>query len=103
MQIRLAPQARTDLDAIWLYMAQESGSEAPANRLIAAIAERFQMLARFPYIGKSQEAELRAHIRTFPVGKHLIFYSIRPDELRILRVIHASRDAYAVFTQGLQG
>jgi plasmid stabilization system protein ParE len=40
---------------------------------------------------------MRPNIRTFPVNNHVIFYSVKPGEIRILRIIHASRDAYAVF------
>jgi plasmid stabilization system protein ParE len=52
MRIRLAPQARADLDAIWLYVARESGSSALATRVVGIIANRFALFAKFPYIGK---------------------------------------------------
>ena len=97
MRIRLAPQARTDLDEIWLYIAQETGSDVHATRMIGAISDRFALLARFPFVGKSLEPAQRPNIRSFPVNKYVIFYSTRPGEIRILRVIHASRDAWAVF------
>ncbi len=99
MRIRLAPQARSDLDAIWLYIAQESGSQVLATRVIDSITGKFGLFTRFPHIGKSLDSDLRPNVRTFPVNNHLIFYTVRPGEIRILRVIHASRDAYAVFVQ----
>lgn len=99
MRIRLAPQARTDLDAIWLYVACESGSQESATRSIVAITSKFALFASFPYIGKSLESELRPQVRTFPVGNHLIFYSVKTSEIRILRIIHSSRDAYAIFME----
>jgi hypothetical protein len=37
MAHRVAPQAGTDLDDIWLYVARESGSMDVATRLIDAI------------------------------------------------------------------
>ena len=97
MRIRLAPQARADLDAIWLYVARESSSSAIATRAVGSIADTFGMFAKFPYIGKSLESDLRPNVRTFPVNNHVIFYSVKPGEIRILRIIHASRDAQAVF------
>jgi plasmid stabilization system protein ParE len=57
MRIRLAPQARADLDSIWLYLARESGSTDVATRTIASIAEKFGLFARFPHIGRALESE----------------------------------------------
>lgn len=99
MRIRLAPQARADLDEIWLYVAQESGSISTATRLIDSIAGKFTLLAQHPFIGRSLESHLRPGVRTFSAGNYLIFYSLRAEELRILRIIHASRDAFSVFAQ----
>ena len=98
-RIRLAPQARADLDSIWLYLARESGSANLATRTIDSITDKFRMFARFPYIGKSLESDLRPNVRTLPSGNHVIFYSVKPGEVRILRIIHASRDPYAVFAE----
>jgi toxin ParE1/3/4 len=98
MRIRLAPQARVDLDTIWLYIAQETASHSVATRAISSIADKFGPFARFPHIGKSLESELRSNVRIFPVNNYVIFYSVKPSEIRILRIIHASRDAQAIFS-----
>jgi plasmid stabilization system protein ParE len=45
------------------------------------------------------ESDSRPNIRTFLANTYLIFYSFKPGEIRILRIIHASRDAQAVFTE----
>jgi len=97
MRIRLAQQARSDLDAIWLYIAQESGSTDTATRVVSSIAEKFSLFARFPFLGKSLESHLRPNIRTFSADHYMIFYSTKAEEIRILRVIHASRDVQSVF------
>jgi toxin ParE1/3/4 len=97
MRIHLAPQARADLDGIWLYIARESGNNDIATRAIGAIADKFGLFARFPFIGKRLESDLRRNVRTFPVNSYLVFYSARSTEIRIPRIIHASRDAQAVF------
>jgi plasmid stabilization system protein ParE len=98
MRIRVAPQARADLDAIWLYIAREGHGEAAATRTIASIADKFSLFARFHYIGKSLASIKRSHVYTFSVGNHLILYSVKPEEIRVLGVIHAGRDALAVFS-----
>lgn len=97
MRVRVAQQARADLDEIWIYIAQESGNSSTATRVIESIVDKFSLLARFPLVGKSLKSEQRPLIRTFLAGNYLIFYHPQGDELRILRVIHASRDAFAVF------
>jgi len=99
MRIRLAPQARADLDAIWLYITQESNSQALATRAVEAITGAFGLFTQFPYIGKSLTSDLRPNVRTFPINNHVIFYSVKPEEIRILRIIHASRDAQTVFDE----
>ena len=99
MRIRLSPQARADLDDIWFYFASESGGEERATRVVAAITDKFALFARFPFIGKSFESAKRPNIRSFPVSNYLIFYSTHSSEIRILRIIHTSRDAWAAITQ----
>lgn len=99
MRIRVAPQARADLDAIWLYIARESESVSIATRTIASITEKFALFARFPHLGKSLKSDLRPNVRTLPVNNYVIFYSVKSAEIRILRVIHAGRDALAVFAE----
>jgi toxin ParE1/3/4 len=99
MRIRIAQQARSDLDAIWLYIAQESGSIDAATRVVSSIADKFALFARFPFIGKSLASHARPNVRTFSADRYMIFYSTKADEIRILRIIHASRDVQSVFAE----
>jgi plasmid stabilization system protein ParE len=48
MAHRVAPQAEAELDSIWYYVANESGSIEIADRLIHSITERFLLLSRNP-------------------------------------------------------
>ena len=43
----IAPQAETDLDDIWFYVALDSGSMDIASRLVDSITDRFFFLAGF--------------------------------------------------------
>ena len=47
----LAPQAETDLDDIWYYVAKESGSLEIADRLIDSITHRLFLLSDIPTSG----------------------------------------------------
>lgn len=89
---RLAPQATSDLDEIWSFVAIQSGSIEIADRAIETITERFLVLSRFPEIGRSREEDLRPGLRSFSVGAYVIFYRIERAEALILRVLHGSRD-----------
>jgi plasmid stabilization system protein ParE len=44
-EFRLSPEAETELDDIWVYIARESGSIDVATRVGDGIAERFWLLA----------------------------------------------------------
>jgi toxin ParE1/3/4 len=99
MRIRLAPQARADLDAIWLFFARESGSDVLATRIVESVADKFGLFAKFPYIGKELDSDRCPGLRTFPINNYIIFYRIKAGEIRILRIIHSKRDARAVFSE----
>ncbi len=94
MAHRIDVQADADLDEIWLYIARESSSLYVASRVVDDICDRFYMLARFPYAGRSRHAELGPGTRTFPVGEYIIVYRIVEDEVFILRVVHGKRNLY---------
>jgi toxin ParE1/3/4 len=72
MAHRLAPEAETDLDDIWYYIAKESNSIQIADRFIESIANRFFLLATNPHIGRSRDEDLRPGLRSFPVGQYVI-------------------------------
>jgi toxin ParE1/3/4 len=98
MAYRLALEAETDLDDIWLYTAQESGDAGIADRLIDSITNRLFLLATHPYVGRRRDADLyRSGLRSFPVGRYVIFYRVTDDEdVFILRVLAGARDIDAL-------
>lgn len=89
-------QAESDLDEIWAFVALESGSLDIADSVIDAITRRFLLLSRNPYIGRSRDEDLRVGLRSFPVGKFVILYSVENERVRVLRVFHGSRDIDAL-------
>jgi toxin ParE1/3/4 len=99
MRILLAPQARADLDEIWLYVARQGGVPQIATRHVESIVRAFELLAKYPLIGRSLEASKRPNIRTLTIRNYIAFYRPGDGEVRILRIIHAARDAYAVFAE----
>jgi toxin ParE1/3/4 len=49
------------------------------------------MLAETPFAGRDR-SELRAELRSFPVGNYLIFYVPTPDGVEVVRVMHGRQD-----------
>jgi len=61
-----ARKADADLDDIWFYVANESGSTDVANRLIDSITDQFFLLARHPHLGRPRDDEFGAGSRSLP-------------------------------------
>jgi toxin ParE1/3/4 len=97
MAHRLAPQAEADLDAIWLYLAKESGSMDVATRLIDSIANRFVFLSGFPHAGRTRGNDLGQGTRSFGFGEYVILYCVDDEDVLILRVVHGRRDLADLF------
>jgi toxin ParE1/3/4 len=91
MAHRRAPEARAELDNIWSYMARESGNAATADAIIDAITERFYLLTQYPRLGRARD-DLRAGLRSFPVGQYVIIYAIEDEDVQILHVFHGKQD-----------
>ena len=89
---RLSPEAESQLDTIWVYIARESGSINTAKRVIDQITERFWLLAQHPFIG-GRRHDLRDGLRCFTAGNYVIIYAVEEDEtVAILYVFHGSQD-----------
>jgi toxin ParE1/3/4 len=92
----LAPSARSDLDRIWVYIAQRSGVEV-AESVVEAITGVFPLLAANPAMGRHRP-NLGEAMRSFPVSNYRIYYrQDRRGGLRILHIKHAARDERKLF------
>jgi toxin ParE1/3/4 len=88
------PKALNDLTQIWDYIADES--EERADAFIATIDGKFQTLSQYPAMGRRRE-DLAPGLRSFPVGRYLIFYVALTNGVDIVRVLHGSRDIATLF------
>jgi plasmid stabilization system protein ParE len=77
-------------------------SLASANRVLDAIEQKLQILARHPEMGQLRH-DLHSNLRCFPVGKYdyVIFYRPLDYGIEVVRV-HSSRDTPRVFRTGEQ-
>ncbi len=62
-----------------------------ADRVLDRIEKKCRSISDFPEMGRRRE-ELGKGLRSFPVGKYVIFYRPRADGIEIIRVLHGARD-----------
>lgn len=86
------PRAHGDLVEIWGYIAEDS--EARADAFIDRIDRTFQTLAQRPAMGRLR-GELATGLRSFPVGRYVIFFRALSNGVEIVRVLHGARDLSA--------
>jgi plasmid stabilization system protein ParE len=86
----LHPQAYTDLEEIWEYIAADSLDAA--DRVREEIYEAIQSLVPFPYIGHSRPDLTARPLRFQSVRDYVIAYA--PDEkpLAVIAVLHGRRN-----------
>ncbi|MEK7702633.1 MAG: type II toxin-antitoxin system RelE/ParE family toxin [Nitrospirota bacterium] len=93
-RILKSPAAGNDLNEIWWFIAHDNPDSA--DKLFDEIAETSSKLAQFKNMGRSRD-ELHLGLRSFPVGRYLIFYMPIPDGIEIVRVLHGMMDIDALF------
>jgi len=92
-EFRLSPEAESELDEIWIYLAHASGSAEIASRVIDDIVERFWLLARHPYIGRQRDDDLRPGLRSLVAGEYVIIHRVENHgSILILHILHGRRD-----------
>lgn len=87
--IRKSPRAKSDLIEIWEYIVEDG--EARADAFIDRIDKKFRTLAQRPGIGRLRN-ELAEELRSFPIGRYLIFYLPLAHGIESVRVLHGARD-----------
>lgn len=85
----LTVDAENDLEEITDYIASDSPNAAV--RLLERIEDRCQALAEMPQMGVVRD-ELAPGLRSAAVGKYVIFYGEDDEGIRVVRVLHGSRD-----------
>lgn len=89
-RFQLTRKARQDLKAVARYTQQTWGI-TQRNKYLAQLDHRFAVLAESPAMGRSCE-EIRPGYRKFHEGRHVIYYALSPDGIKVVRVLHAAMD-----------
>ena len=93
-KLRRTPRAELDLIEIWDYISADN--QNAADKLVLAINEKCDLLARQPEIGRKR-ADLGSDIRSFAYRRYLILYRIVVDGVEIIRVVHSARNLLDLF------
>jgi toxin ParE1/3/4 len=89
-------RAEQDLEDLWFYIAMDN--PLAADGVLDAIATQCGLLATQPQLGRARP-ELAPELRSFPVGRYVLFYLPRSNGIELVRVLHGSRDVEAQFRQ----
>ena len=86
----LHPDALTDLNEIWEYIAADN--PGAAGRVLKEIYEAIRALVPFPQVGHSRSDLTSQPLRFHPIRGFLIVYA--PDEkaLLVLAILHGRRN-----------
>jgi addiction module RelE/StbE family toxin len=83
--------ALRDLNHIHKYIAEDS--KYYADRLIAKLVERVEILEKFPLAGRIVPEKEDETIRELIEGNYRIFYKVKKDTaISILRVHHSAKN-----------
>lgn len=95
-RVRVSALAERDLDDIWLYVAQHSGSMDIANRVVDVITDAFSLLDRMPGAGGKRDG-IKPGLRGLPVDNYIIYYREERRHVTIARILHGMRDQEVAF------
>ena len=87
-------RATDDLAEIWDYIADDS--ETQADLFIDTIDRKLRLLAEQPNLGRAR-GELAENMRSFPIGRYVIFYVVMTSCIQVVRVLHGARDLAPIF------
>jgi len=90
MRYILSQKSQEDIEAIYEFGLHKFGV-SQALQYLVELRNHFELLATNPEIGK-QRNEIKPGLYSLPFASHIIFYRILENHLRIVRVLHGSRD-----------
>jgi len=85
--------AVADLEAIWVYTVEQWGVEQ-ADRYLKSLFTCFEDLAESPQLGRQRD-EVKAGYRSFPQGRHVVFYMVVLAGIEVIGIVHQSADVEA--------
>lgn len=91
MQVKLLPAARSDLFDLWNFGIERFG-EARADQFIFDLYAALDLLADNPEMAQRSD-DIRHGTRRLVIGPYVALYLIEERAIKVVRVLHTSRDA----------
>ena len=89
MSVYKRPLAFADLAEIWSFIADDS--EAQADRFLELVEAKLNLLATQPRMGRLRD-DLIPELRSFPIGRYIVYFFPASDGIDLVRVLHSARD-----------
>ena len=93
----LSQAADIDLDDIYDYTSREFG-DAQAEKYLTSFDAIFQNLCVHTTLGRKRD-DVRKGLKSISNESHTVFYRVLKDRIRIVRVLHGSRDVFRFLKQ----
>lgn len=93
-------RAEVDLRHIWIHVAEQNFPAA--DRLWDRLHRAIELLARNRFMGEKLGNTVPG-VRQFSVGSYVVFFKPVPNGIRLLRVVHASRDIRSLIEELSEG
>ncbi len=88
LPVRYAVEARSELDAIFRYIAEQN--PVAASDVVEAVTDAVRMIAEYPRMGR-RTCEGGAKVVALSRYPYLIFFKARRDHVQILHIRHGAR------------
>ncbi len=90
MAVSLSKAAARDIEDILEHSLVEFGVHQ-AETYYASLTHCLELLGGNPEMGSAAE-DIRPGYRRFPYESHIIFYTIRPEDILVVRILHQRMD-----------
>jgi len=94
LELEISTEAENDLLDTWLYIAEDQPINA--DRDLDKLQEKAQKLAEFPDLGRDRP-ELAEELKSFPVDRYNLYYTVTETKLILVRVLPGDRDITSIF------
>ena len=85
-QVRFSGEAEEDIDRIAAYTTNTWGPRQ-TDQYLATLEDGFDLLAQNPAMGRPCDS-IRAGLRRFEIGRHVVFYLVESGGVLVVRVLH---------------
>lgn len=89
-QYVLSQKSQDDINDVYDFGLNRFGESQSINYLIG-LKSTFELLLKNPQIGKNRN-EIKERLFSFAYDSHIIFFRVYNNHLRIVRILHGSRD-----------